>query len=106
VEGARKVLDDIQAAPIDKPDVDEKWIVVPASVGEVRVRIVKPVGAAGIDDATLDRAAEAFTNPDYVDVVIPPPGPRCGAQPASGSADGLRRRGPRGDAPTSRMEQR
>ena len=29
-DGARKVLDDIQAAPIDKPDVDEKWITVPA----------------------------------------------------------------------------
>ncbi|NUW33477.1 alpha/beta hydrolase [Nonomuraea sp. SMC257] len=46
-EGARKVLDDIQAAPIDKPDVDEKWITVPAEVGDVRVRIVKPPGAAG-----------------------------------------------------------
>ena len=41
-EGARKVLDDIQAAPIDKLDVDEKWITVPAEVGDVRVRIVKP----------------------------------------------------------------
>ncbi len=28
-EGARKVLDDIQAAPMDKPDIDEKWITVP-----------------------------------------------------------------------------
>jgi acetyl esterase len=46
-EGARKVLDDIQAAPIDKPDVDEKWITVRAEVGDVRVRIVKPVGASG-----------------------------------------------------------
>jgi acetyl esterase len=46
-DGARKVLDDIQAAPIDKPDVDEKWITVPAEVGDVRVRIVKPVGATG-----------------------------------------------------------
>ncbi|MEU8277201.1 alpha/beta hydrolase [Microbispora bryophytorum] len=44
-ERARKVLDDIQAAPIDKPDVQEKWITVPAEAGEVRVRIVKPVGA-------------------------------------------------------------
>jgi acetyl esterase len=44
---ARKVLDDIQAAPVPKPDVDEKWLTVPASVGDVRVRIVKPVGAAG-----------------------------------------------------------
>ncbi|MBN6058151.1 alpha/beta hydrolase [Nonomuraea sp. RK-328] len=46
-EGARKVLDDIQAAPIDKLDVDEKWITVPAEVGEVQVRIVKPPGATG-----------------------------------------------------------
>ena len=46
-QGARKVLDDIQAAPVPKLDVDEKWITVPANVGDVRVRIVKPVGAAG-----------------------------------------------------------
>jgi acetyl esterase len=46
-DGARKVLDDIQAAPIDMPDVDEKWITVPAEVGDVRVRIVKPIGATG-----------------------------------------------------------
>jgi len=45
--GARKVLDDIQAAPVPKLDVDEKWITVPASGGDVQVRIVKPVGAAG-----------------------------------------------------------
>jgi acetyl esterase/lipase len=44
-EGARKVLDDIQAAPIRKLDVDEKWVTVPADVGDVKVRIVKPVGA-------------------------------------------------------------
>jgi acetyl esterase len=53
VEGARKALDDIQAGPIDKPEVDEKWIVVPAVVGEVKVRIVKPVGAAGVLPAIL-----------------------------------------------------
>jgi acetyl esterase/lipase len=47
-DGARKVLDDIQTAPIDKPAVDEKWITVPAEVGDVRVRIVKPVGADGV----------------------------------------------------------
>ncbi|GAA3181385.1 alpha/beta hydrolase [Nonomuraea roseoviolacea] len=46
-EGARKVLDDIQAAPVDKPDVDEKWTTVPAEVGDVRVRVVKPPGATG-----------------------------------------------------------
>src|SRR5262249_25681952 len=44
---ARKVLDDIQAAPIDKPEIEEKWITVPAAVGDVRVRIVKPVDTDG-----------------------------------------------------------
>ena len=43
-DGARKVLDDVQAKPVEKPDVDDKWITVPADVGDVRVRIVKPVG--------------------------------------------------------------
>jgi acetyl esterase/lipase len=47
-EGARKVLDDLQAAPIDKLDVDEKWITVPAAVGDVKVRIVTPQGAGGV----------------------------------------------------------
>ncbi|MFE7504091.1 alpha/beta hydrolase [Promicromonospora sp. NPDC057488] len=47
VDGARKLLDDVQAAPVDKPDVDEKWITVPADVGDVRVRIVKPLGTNG-----------------------------------------------------------
>lgn len=47
VEGARKLLDDVQAQPIEKPDVDEKWITVPAEVGDVRVRILKPVGSSG-----------------------------------------------------------
>jgi acetyl esterase len=53
VEGARKALDDIQAGPIDKPEVDEKWTVVSAVVGEVKVRIVKPVGASGVLPAIL-----------------------------------------------------
>jgi acetyl esterase len=44
---ARKVLDDVQAAPIDKLPVDERWITVPADVGDVRVRIVRPAGAEG-----------------------------------------------------------
>jgi acetyl esterase/lipase len=43
---ARKVLDDIQAAPISKPAVDDTWFIVPAEVGDVRVRIVKPAGAS------------------------------------------------------------
>jgi acetyl esterase len=47
-EGARKLLDDLQAAPIEKAEVGEdKWITVPAEVGDVRVRILKPVGASG-----------------------------------------------------------
>src|SRR4051795_2608323 len=44
---ARKVLDNVQAAPIAKLPVDERWITVPADVGDVRVRIVRPVGAEG-----------------------------------------------------------
>ncbi|MGW9026947.1 alpha/beta hydrolase [Streptomyces sp. NPDC055722] len=44
-EGARKVLDDLQAALVEKAEVEEKWVTVPAEVGDVRVRIVKPVGS-------------------------------------------------------------
>jgi acetyl esterase len=44
---ARKVLDDIQAKPIDKLPVDEEWITISSSVGDVRVRIVRPKGATG-----------------------------------------------------------
>jgi acetyl esterase/lipase len=44
---ARKVLDDVQAALIDKLPVDEHWITVPADVGDVRVRIVRPEGVEG-----------------------------------------------------------
>lgn len=47
-DGARKVLDDVQAAPIAKADVADAWITVPAGVGDVRVRIVKPVVASGM----------------------------------------------------------
>jgi acetyl esterase len=38
---ARKVLDDVQAAPVDKLPVDDRWVTVPADVGDVRVRIVR-----------------------------------------------------------------
>jgi acetyl esterase len=44
---ARKVLDDIQAAPIEKLRVAERWITVPVEVGDVNVRIVRPPDAAG-----------------------------------------------------------
>ncbi|MFI6807502.1 alpha/beta hydrolase [Streptomyces luteogriseus] len=45
-EKARRVLDDLQAEPIEKLDVDSEWITVPADVGDVPVRIVRPRGAA------------------------------------------------------------
>lgn len=49
VEGARKLLDDLQAEPIDKVEIGEdKWITVPAAVGDVQVRIIKPQGSSGI----------------------------------------------------------
>jgi len=44
---ARKVLDDVQAAPIEKLDVEDRWITVPAAVGDVRVRIVRPPDIEG-----------------------------------------------------------
>ncbi|GAA4166354.1 alpha/beta hydrolase [Gryllotalpicola daejeonensis] len=52
-EGARKVLDDLQSQPIAKPDVADEWVTVPAEVGDVRVRIVKPVDAAPALPAVL-----------------------------------------------------
>ncbi|WP_159803256.1 alpha/beta hydrolase [Arthrobacter zhaoguopingii] len=48
VEGARTLLDDVQSAPIALLDVDEEWIDVAAAVGDVRVRIVRPQGSAGV----------------------------------------------------------
>jgi acetyl esterase/lipase len=44
---ARAVLDDVQAKPIEKLEVDERWITVPAEVGDVQVRIVRPPGVTG-----------------------------------------------------------
>ena len=41
------MLDDLQAAPIEKLPVEEEWITVSAAVGDVPVRIVKPVGTSG-----------------------------------------------------------
>lgn len=46
-EGARRVLDDVQSAPVDKPEVAERWTAVPCDHGDVAVRIVTPVGAVG-----------------------------------------------------------
>ena len=50
---ARKVLDDVQAAPIAKLPVDECWVTVPADVGDVRVRIVRPPDADEVLPAIL-----------------------------------------------------
>src|SRR5919199_265156 len=50
---ARKVLDDVQSAPIDKLPVNERWITVPAEVGDVRVRIVTPPDVTGTLPAIL-----------------------------------------------------
>ena len=46
-QAARKVLTDLQSGPVDKPAVDEQWVTVPAEVGDVRVRILRPAGVAG-----------------------------------------------------------
>jgi acetyl esterase len=46
-DAARKLLDDIQAGPVQKLPVDEEWVTVPAAVGDVRVRIVKPQASGG-----------------------------------------------------------
>jgi acetyl esterase len=44
---ARGVVDNVQAAPVAKLDIDESWITVPVEVGEVRVRIVRPKDVPG-----------------------------------------------------------
>jgi acetyl esterase/lipase len=44
---ARAVLDDVQAAPIEKLPIEDRWLTVPADVGDVRVRIVRPPDAVG-----------------------------------------------------------
>ena len=44
---ARKVLDDVQAAPIEKLPVEDRWVTVRADVGDVAVRIVRPPDADG-----------------------------------------------------------
>src|SRR5690348_4464097 len=44
---ARAVVDELQAGPVDKLPVNDRWITVPADVGDVRVRIVRPPDAVG-----------------------------------------------------------
>ncbi|TDS80886.1 alpha/beta hydrolase [Amnibacterium kyonggiense] len=44
----RTTVDGVQDSPIDKPEVDDRWITVEGGpTGSVRTRIVKPVGSAG-----------------------------------------------------------
>jgi acetyl esterase len=50
---ARAVLDQIQAAPIDKLPVNDRWTTVAADVGDLRVRIVRPPDAVGTLPAIL-----------------------------------------------------
>ena len=45
---ARKVLEDAQAAPIEKQPVDEEWITLPSPAGDARVRLIRPQGAAAM----------------------------------------------------------
>jgi acetyl esterase/lipase len=46
-EQARKALDDLQAGPVAKLPVDEEWVTVPSTAGDVGVRIIKPQRAEG-----------------------------------------------------------
>ncbi|GGM44436.1 alpha/beta hydrolase [Promicromonospora citrea] len=52
-EAARKVLDDLQDLPVPRPEAEEEWVLVPAGVGDVRVRVVRPVGSTGPLPAVL-----------------------------------------------------
>ncbi len=47
VSGARALLDDVQSGDVDLLEVEEEWHTVAADVGDVPVRIVRPVGATG-----------------------------------------------------------
>lgn len=48
VAEGRAAVDGVQDDPIFKPEVDEEWIEVPGGpTGDVKVRIVKPLGATG-----------------------------------------------------------
>jgi acetyl esterase/lipase len=44
---ARKVLNDLQAGPVQKLPIDEEWITIPSAFGDARVRLIKPQGAEG-----------------------------------------------------------
>lgn len=46
-EVGRKIVDEVQAGEIPKPEVSEEWVTVPAPTGDVRARIVTPPNATG-----------------------------------------------------------
>jgi acetyl esterase len=47
-EKGREIVNQTQAGPIAKPDVDDEWVKVPGGPnGDVPVRVVRPAGAAG-----------------------------------------------------------
>lgn len=53
-EEGRKIVDDVQADAIGKPEVDEQWITVAGGpTGNVSVRIVKPAGSTEVLPAIL-----------------------------------------------------
>ena len=43
----RKAADAAQAEPLPMPRIDESWVTVPCSFGDVRVRLVRPHDAMG-----------------------------------------------------------
>jgi acetyl esterase/lipase len=47
-QAARDRLVDLQSGPTDKLPVDEEWVTVPAAVGDVRVRLVRPKGVTEV----------------------------------------------------------
>lgn len=54
--GARKVLDDLQSAPIEMKPVDEEWFTVPVAydgASDVQVRLVTPVGDTATGSSAL-----------------------------------------------------
>jgi len=60
---ARKVLDDVQAAPVDKLPVEDRWVTVPAEVGDVRVvhqSMYYPVTDAAMDTGSYEQFAEGY----------------------------------------------
>jgi acetyl esterase/lipase len=47
VPEARKVLDDAQSSPVDKPRVVDSWLQIPSPGGSVGIRVVRPADVGG-----------------------------------------------------------